>query len=268
MMKQIVAHCIVFFFATLSVFAQSNVAPAAAVTAPAVTAPAAVAASDAPEKKSAVNFLLSPTEILEKGGWPMLLLGVISLIGIALILYFFLVLRMRNITPPRFLSDIESMISSGRMNDARKACLRNKSPAAAVTLAAIDYVEREPNPDAHILIENIESEGSRQATAITNNLRYLADIAHIAPMIGLLGTVLGMFTAFSGMGMGDVQATPEILAKGVGKALMTTAAGLIVGIPALIFYSYFRNKAHRLLANLEIVGTDLLNLLTSSHRKR
>ena len=108
----------------------------------------------------------------------------------------------------------------------------------------------------------MEGEGSRQASLMQNQIQYLQDIAVIAPMIGLLGTVLGMLEAFNAVALDIAKAKPMVLAAGVSKALITTAAGLMVGIPAMMAYAYFRGRVTRLLAELETVSAELLASLT------
>lgn len=205
-------------------------------------------------------FKLTPELMLEKGGWPVIVLFALSALGFALVIYLFFILRTRNVAPPNFLRDAEVMIRAGRHEEARKACLRNKSPAAAMTLAALDYMDQAGNrPNTTLLKETIESEGSRQAKLLQLPTRYLSDIASLAPMIGLFGTLLGMFATFASKeNLVDIK--PAALAYGVGQALMTTLVGIMVAIPMTMFYAYFRNKSIKLVTHLEIVGADLLTL--------
>jgi biopolymer transport protein ExbB len=107
-----------------------------------------------------------------------------------------------------------------------------------------------------------EAEGSRQAGLLSSRISYLADIGSIAPMVGLLGTVLGMIESFMQISGGDVQGVRHMeLSKGVSEALITTAAGLMIGIPALVFYSIFRGRVQKYIAELEAASTHLMALL-------
>jgi biopolymer transport protein ExbB len=112
-----------------------------------------------------------------------------------------------------------------------------------------------------MLKEMIEDEGSRQAIAVQGQSQYLMDVAVIAPMVGLLGTVFGMIKAFNVVSLDLAKAKPMLLAAGVAEALITTAAGLIIGIPAMAFYAYFRGRSTRLVSRLESVSTEVLTLL-------
>src|SRR5690606_14749869 len=103
---------------------------------------------------------------------------------------------------------------------------------------------------------------SRQAGLLSSRITYLADIGSIAPMIGLLGTVLGMIKSFLQISAGDIQGVRQMrLAEGVSDALITTAAGLMVGIPAMVFYSLFRGRVQKYIAELEAAATHLMALL-------
>lgn len=103
------------------------------------------------------------------------------------------------------------------------------------------------------------AEGARIAAALTSSVDWLADIAAIAPLVGLLGTVLGMFQAFGGIAA-DVTAgaKPVVLAQGVSQAIVTTIFGLVVAIPALLFHAIFRRRAERRIAELEERANEVL----------
>lgn len=204
---------------------------------------------------------MSLQEIIETGGWLMYVLGAMSIIGLGLIFYFFFVLRQEKIIPREFVRDIRQMLEAGRLDEARLATEKKPSAIAAITAAALDYTERVHDPDPSLLKEIIEGEGSRQAALVQNQTQYLLDIAVIAPMVGLLGTVMGMLKAFNVVALDIAKAKPMLLAAGVSQALITTAAGLIVGIPAMMAYAYFRGQSSKLLSNLETASADLLTLL-------
>jgi biopolymer transport protein ExbB len=206
---------------------------------------------------------LSWREVLDKGGWLMYVLLAMSLLGVALVIYFFVVLRVSHVAPRPLQRELADRIRAGAVDEARRACEYRSCPLSAVTLAALDYLRDVPNTDAELLHDVIESAGGRQAEGIQGMTQYLLDIAATAPMVGLLGTVFGMLQAFGGVARGDVSAQPVALAAGVSQALITTAFGLIVGIPAMMFYAYFRRKAAKLVAYLEAASTDVLAALQS-----
>jgi biopolymer transport protein ExbB len=137
-----------------------------------------------------------------------------------------------------------------------------------VAISAIDYARDVPGTDPVLLKDVVEGEGTRQAEVIQGQTQFLLDIAAIAPMVGLLGTVFGMLRAFSSVALDLASAKPVNLAAGVSQALITTAFGLIIGIPAMAFYAYFRRRAARLVSRLELAGADVLTALLSAARQR
>lgn len=218
------------------------------------TAPGAAAA---PEVKEQMTF----GEIFAAGGWLMYPISALSVIGVALVVYYLIVLRQEQVVPKKWYQHVRDLIARGELEEARAVCDRKPSPMAAVAAAALDYMKMPGRPDAGLLKELMEGEGVRQAARIQNQIQYLQDIAVIAPMIGLLGTVVGMLQAFNVVALDIAKARPMLLAAGVSLALITTAAGLIVAIPAMVAYAYFRNRASNLLARLETASADLLSLL-------
>ena len=204
---------------------------------------------------------MSLRQIIETGGWPMYVLGVMSVFGMALVFYYFLVLRQNQVMPAKLLASLRRYLPADQLDHAKEACEKKRSAMSSVSLSAIDYARGVDCPDPALLRDIIEGEGSRQATIIQNQIQYLQDIAVIAPMIGLLGTVMGMLKAFNAVASDLAKATPMVLAHGVSQALITTAAGLIVGIPAMMAYAYFRGRSAKLLAGLEAASTELLTLL-------
>ncbi len=198
---------------------------------------------------------------LEYGGWLMVVLAAMSVFGLALILYFLIILRPGQIAPRLIVRDLIESLREGALSNARKQCENKPCPIASITLAAMDYLNEVSDPDPTLLKEVIESEGARQVASMQGQIQLLLDVAVIAPMVGLLGTVFGMLKAFSGVGYAIESAKPVVLAQGVSQALVTTAFGLMVGIPAMMAYAYFRRRASRQVALLEVASTGVLTAL-------
>ena len=205
-------------------------------------------------------------KIIKMGGKPMYVLAAMSVMGLAMVLYFLLMLRENQIVPRRFQNELRLALTSGELDKARDMCMKDRSAIASVTLSAIEYAHNAELTDLGLLKDIIEGEGSRQASMIQNQIQYLQDIAVIAPMVGLLGTVLGMLTAFNAVALKIAEAKPVVLAAGVSQALITTAAGLIVGIPAMMAYAYFRGRSAKLISILENVSAEVLTLLVRKRR--
>ncbi len=259
------------FLAIPRLMAQAPAAPAAAPAVEAAVpasgavpeiAPAPAAPVAPPEKPS----LLDPKFLMEKGGALIYALAVMSVAGLAMVVYGFLTLTRRRVIPHEFVKDLIMMLTYHRYAEARKACEKNGSPAAAIALAGIDYIERVEEPDADMMKEVLQGEGARQASMMQTQISYIMDLAVIAPMVGLLGTVTGMLQAFQGLSMHLSTTTPVQLVDGISNALITTVGGLVVGIPAMAFFSFFRARSTRLIGNLEVMATELLTVMVKRSR--
>jgi biopolymer transport protein ExbB len=146
---------------------------------------------------------------------------------------------------------------------------RHSEAIARVVQRTLDFATKNPGVEFAAVREIAETEGSSQAASLQHRIVYLADIAMLAPMIGLLGTVFGMISSFGTLGSKATQATrPELLAGGVAEALISTASGLVLGIVAMAFYSLFRGRVQSLISDLEIASTHVLGLLSLTFNKR
>ena len=206
-------------------------------------------------------------DMLTRGGFVMVVLGLMSVVGLALVIYFFFVLRRSQVVPPQLKEDVLDKLECGEWVDARSACGYRPCAFSEVTVSAVDYARSGENMDPALLKDVIEGEGGRQALIIQGQTQYLFDLAVLAPMVGLLGTVFGMIHAFNAVALDLTKAKPMLLAAGVGEALVATAAGLIVGIPTMAFYAFFRNRAARLIAELEVASGQVMNILLSKRGK-
>lgn len=206
-----------------------------------------------------VGTVISWMEIIHNGGFLMYVLAAMSFLTLTFVIYFFVVLRVSQVAPNALRDEVVEKINAGSLEDAQRACEYRRTPLSEVVLSAIIYI-RNVNGGAPALVKDVmEGEGERQAESIQGQTQYLLDIAAVSPMIGLLGTVFGMLRAFSSVALDMASAKPVNLANGVSQALVTTAFGLIVSIPAMIFYAYFRRRATKLVARLEVASTHVLS---------
>ncbi|MFM7181303.1 MAG: MotA/TolQ/ExbB proton channel family protein [Verrucomicrobiales bacterium] len=205
-------------------------------------------------------------EILQKGGPMMYPLGALSFVGVILVVVYTLSLRQGAVVTMRFMDVAESMLRKQDYLGLAAVCNRGGQSVALVMQRAMDFIGRNPAASVEEVREVAQAEGSRQASMMTQRISYLADIGAIAPMVGLLGTVLGMIESFDTLSGGSfVGAKTMKLANGVSQALITTAAGLFVSIPALAFYSYFRGKVQKLISELEAASTHLMAIFAANH---
>ena len=205
--------------------------------------------------------VLTILQLIHMGGWLMYVLGALSVLGLALILYYAVVLRVRNVASPTQALRLRELLKEHRVRDAREFCAQQPTALAAVTAVGLDFLKENPEARPGVLKEVMESEGARQAGRMQNMIHYLVDLSAVAPMVGLLGTVIGMLKAFNSVAFDLAKARPMELAAGVGQALITTIAGLIVAIPAMMAYSWFRGRVIKLTGQLESAATDLLATL-------
>jgi Biopolymer transport proteins len=215
-------------------------------------------AAAAPAAKA---YGMSLKQAWEYGGWIMWVLAAISVFAMALVFYFLIVLRSGAVVPNELMVDLLARIRSNNLNEVRRLCERRPCPLASVVLAVLDCMRNVPQCDVTLLRSTAESEGARQADAMQGQTEFLLDVATIAPLVGLLGTVLGMLTAFGSVATDIASAKPVVLAAGVSQAIVTTVFALIVAIPCMVFYAWFRRRASRQIAHLETSSAEIMTAI-------
>jgi biopolymer transport protein ExbB len=205
---------------------------------------------------------LTIIELLSKGGWVMTALVALSIFTLILVLLYFLTLRRSTVVTNKFMNNAEAMIRKRDYLGLIAYCHRRNESVARVTQKTLDFLTKNPTASRPEIREIAEAEASRQSGILSQRISYLADIGGIAPMIGLLGTVIGMIKSFMEIANGNIEGTKQLeLAEGVWEALITTAAGLVISIIAMTFYSYFRGRVQNHIAELEAAGTHILALI-------
>jgi biopolymer transport protein ExbB len=219
----------------------------------------AVSAAEAPAAQK-VDFL----EILAAGGIMMYPLAFLSVATVVLFFLFMFTIRRNTVVSDRFMNAAEAMIRKRDFLGLIAYCHRHNECMARITQRTLDFLTKNTGVSFSEIREVAEAEGSRQASMLSQRITYLADIGSIAPMFGLLGTVLGMIKSFLEISAGKFEGVRQMqLASGVSEALITTAAGLVIGIPALIFYSFFRARVQKFISELEAASTHILAILNT-----
>ena len=187
----------------------------------------------------------------------MWVLAGLSVIALTLMLYLLIAHRRGALAPTDMVSDVISRLAAKDYGEARRLCERKPCAFAALALAAIDVL-RAGKPAPQHISTAIETAGAHVAERLQGTVDYLCDIAAVAPLVGLLGTVLGMFQAFGGIA-NDLAAAarPVVLAQGVSQAIVTTMFGLVVSIPCLVFHAMLRRRAAKRISGLETLGVAL-----------
>ncbi len=196
-------------------------------------------------------------EIVLQGGWIMLPIFLASIIAVAIIIDRYIVIRRSKMNVPAFLVRIRGMLKKKDLEGAISVCLEEKSPAANMVRKGLKKYRL-----GHERVkEAIENAGKQEVNNLEKGLSVLATISGVAPLLGFLGTVTGMISAF--MRIQDLQgaANPSDLAGGIWEALLTTAFGLAVGIIAFTFYNYLVARINKLVADMEIISNDVVDIV-------
>jgi len=241
-------------------------APAQDPTLPAA-APAANAAAAQPPVATASDYTQTMLDYFMEGG-PVLMipLAALSFLAVLLIIFYTFTIRQGAVVSDKFMNAADALIRKQDYLGLIAVCNRENECIARIVYKTLDFATKNPTASFDEVREVTQAEGTRQASILNNRINYLNDIGRVAPMVGLLGTVVGMIKAFEGIGKSSGVQHME-LAPGVAQALITTAAGLIISIPALIFYSIFRGKVQKLIAELEAAMTHIMALLAAQYKR-
>ena len=200
--------------------------------------------------------------IIQAAGWPIWPLVACSILAMALIFERFVALKTARVAPPQLLSEAMSVSSSGLPGPDVVNQLAQNSALGEVLASGLRTLNTTPRCSEADLRAAMEGAGRAVAHRLEKYLSALATIASAAPLLGLLGTVIGMIEIFGSQAGGVGAGNPAQLAHGMSVALYTTAFGLIVAIPALIFWRYFRSRVDAYLLTLELSSEAFLRHLT------
>lgn len=207
-------------------------------------------------------------DILASGGVMMIPLGLMSVVTVLMIFLFLLTIRRNAVVSDRFMDQADALIRKRDLAAVSNLCQRSSESIARITQKALDFMDGNPSASFSHVRDVAQSEGSRQSSLLVSRVSYLADIGAIAPMVGLLGTVIGMIKAFLEISQGEGTGVRQMgMAEGVSEALIATAGGLCISIPAFIFYAFFRSRVHKYIAELEAAATHLLAVLHAQNER-
>ena len=208
-------------------------------------------------------------DLLAAAGWVMIPLALASIVTVTLVIYCFFTLTEKSISTPELLERMEPFFENEDL-DGLAAYVEERSQATArLVHAMLRFLERHPDAGAESISAVAETEGNRIAASLNQRVLYIMDVGVLAPLLGLMGTVVGILRSFGHIASEASPMRTMLLAGGVSQALVSTAAGLIVGITAMAFYAYFRGRVGHLISVLESEGTLLtqeLILLSKRHR--
>jgi biopolymer transport protein ExbB len=199
-------------------------------------------------------------EVLFSGGWLMIPIVICSVLSLAISLERLITLRSKNVTPKELMSSVWLWVNNDQMTQERMTEIRMASPLGCIIIAGLNSaaLSRER------MQESIQEAAAIVVHELERNLTALGTIASIAPLLGLLGTVIGMIKVFSTI-MLEGSGNAGVLAGGISEALITTAAGMFVAIPTLIFHRYFHRKVDSLVLEME---QEAVRLVDSMHGEK
>ena len=195
-------------------------------------------------------------EIVKSGGWVMLPIIACSVVAVAIMLERLWTLQRRRVLPPDLTRQVWEWVSKNQLDREHLQTLQKGSALGEILAAGLANRHR----DREIMKEKVEDTGRHVVHDLERYLNSLGTIAAISPLLGLLGTVIGMvkvFATITAQGVGD----PSVLAGGISEALITTAAGLCVAIPSLIGYRYLRGRVDALVVQMEKEAIALVEAL-------
>lgn len=207
------------------------------------------------------NWWSESVKFFNDGGifmWPLL---ICALAGLAIIVWKFAALTSVSTRTRTLLEDVDGLIASHRLEEAKACCHASDTPVAQILLAGLEKHDQ----GTERVLSAIENEGMIQMSRLERGLVWLATIANVAPLLGFLGTVAGMIIAFGAIELaGEVDAT--LVAGGIKVALITTAAGLTIAIPVNVAHNYFVSKIDSLVIEMEETSQNLVETLHEIER--
>ena len=195
-------------------------------------------------------------EIIKAGGWLMLPILLCSVVAAAIIIERLWTLQRRRVIPRDLAPKVRAWARDRRLDERHLQTLSANSPMGAILAAGL----AKRHDSREVMKESIEDTGRRIVHDLERYLNSLGTIAAISPLLGLLGTVIGMVKVFSAITVAGV-GNPSVLAGGLSEALITTAAGLCVAIPSLMGYRYLRGRVDELVVEMEKEATELVDTL-------
>ncbi|WP_319560868.1 MotA/TolQ/ExbB proton channel family protein [Marispirochaeta sp.] len=187
------------------------------------------------------------TTLLRDGGLILWIIMLLSLAAGAIIIERFLFFRRIRVDEDTLIARLKATLEKGHHDEALSICESNPSPLTNLMKVGIENRHKSPGDIRDLVLSAANLETPR----LERSLNALGTIAHISPLLGLLGTVTGNIEAFGVLGKFGAVGDPSLLASGIAEALITTAAGLIVSIPAIVFYNHLVNRVNHIIIRLE-----------------
>ena len=196
-------------------------------------------------------------DLLIQGGYMMIPLYLLFVLAVFIFIQKFIVIKKASKTPSHLMDQVKVLVQSGQVEKAKMLCAGEHTPVANMIEKGISRIGS-PLKNIEVAIENV---GKIEIYKLEKNLGVLATISGAAPMIGFLGTVTGMIQAFIAIAQEDGMVSPKLLSSGIYEAMITTAAGLVVGIVAYLGYNYLVTQVSKLVHHMEYTSIEFIDLL-------
>jgi biopolymer transport protein ExbB len=205
-------------------------------------------------------------ELFKQGGALMWAILVASVVGVAVFFERLWTLQRGKVLPRAFVDRIRAMVSKRKTSEAQLLCEENRSSVAMLIAAAIRAYRQRKNRAE--IKEQVEEVGNREVAAMDRNVEIVGTVASVTPLMGLLGTVIGMILVFQDFvsSYQTGQVGPDTFAQGIWQALITTAFGLTVAIPMLLAYKFLQGRNDRLIVEMEEDAMGVVDLLEDAQR--
>jgi biopolymer transport protein ExbB len=200
---------------------------------------------------------LSLWQLFQAGGLMMYPIVLLSFVAVYIFFERFLTLNKASQDPAQFMGKVKELVLKGDVNGAKLLCVQNDSPIARMIEKGISRIGS-PLKNIEASIENV---GRIEIFKLEKNLSTLATISGAAPMMGFLGTVIGMVQAFIAIAQEEGSVSPKLLSSGIYTAMLTTVAGLIVGIIAYLAYNFLVTRVQKIIHKMEYSSLDFIDLL-------
>jgi len=197
-------------------------------------------------------------QTLKAGGGVMVVIGLLSVVAVAIVIYDLMMLNVNKLAPRALFDEVMRKLEGRDFGAAQTLC--RKESNTIIAKIVLSGLERR-NPLDNTAREVMENTARVELTNLWQNINYLSDIVAVAPLLGLLGTVFGMIQAFHAVPLQSASLKTTLLAAGISKAMVTTASGLVVAIPSLMAYSYFRGQVQQITNVIEIYSTDIIKAI-------
>ncbi|MFC6999998.1 MotA/TolQ/ExbB proton channel family protein [Rufibacter roseus] len=200
---------------------------------------------------------ISLLDLAMNGGWAMIPLVLLSLVAIYIFVERYLTIKKASQNPAGFVQRLKSLVLAGDVQGAKMLCAQTNSPISRMLEKGISKIGQ-PLNNIEASIENV---GKIEIANLEKNLSGLATVAGAAPMLGFLGTVTGMIGAFIAIAQAEGSVSPQLLSGGIYEAMVTTATGLIIGLPAYVGYNFLVSKIDSIVHDMEYSSIEFIDLL-------